>query len=496
MKFSFDEIFQRYPELLAFLSHEVEATHDYQITQPAQWTQNLYQAAKIALENRSSRVGEPLASILNTVDFNTRSIELERSMLSLQALYALVNGNYDFFKNTPVLFGRAITEEQFNSLCAYIKTYASGDKVRLLEHEIVLGDLGKIKPLREALSYRFNIIPQDPDQFMTALLEQSDQDLRSVLPGLSKLDEETLHELKKINLGFHYGHFVHTESTERELAKLKEVLQKRGMEYLYLGFLVQCCDVAGAAAQDNGKILLNNTIASTYLEDILPLLGRLKDEEALRVYERYLARRLTAVHLMKTTDIVSKITVSTVLAGAFWTQHQQLRPLSILNADQRLLSRLLCMFRIYDPKKALDLEQAILSLKSDRLFATALQEITEYEADTALQTPTYMPAFLGALLNSNKLREIGLAKNQGAQHLALRVGIVLIADYLKTHQNEVKNGKLNALTPFSFNELAGRVKADFDNVYAEYEHVEAAASAVGESVVGEIQSSTLAQFST
>ena len=165
MKFDqeyFNKILGNHPELLAFLCPGVESTSDYNTTEQAGWTTALYQDVKFHLnpeDNASAEDDEPpVFKLIDKANPNLRSIELERTMLCIMCLDAVYSGNHTFFEKSPVPFGKSITKEQFNKLYLnLIQQFPKETSRKIIFCALVLGDIGKIKPLREMLCKEFSI---------------------------------------------------------------------------------------------------------------------------------------------------------------------------------------------------------------------------------------------------------------------------------------------------------------------------------------------------
>jgi hypothetical protein len=167
----FKKLFIDHPELLTFLAEGVEATQDYDVVTMLPWMVEIYEAAGIALaEVMLILSGEPIEPLLSRANPKRRSIELERTVLCIMAMEAVAVGDYAFFVETPILFGEPISAEQFDRLRGLMCTFFPEKSDKLLRFELLLGDIGKVRPLREALSAEFGIEEQDPDQFMERLL--------------------------------------------------------------------------------------------------------------------------------------------------------------------------------------------------------------------------------------------------------------------------------------------------------------------------------------
>lgn len=443
----FKELFTDFPELLCFLHKKVDATQDYNLEQMAPWMESMYKAAKEVLPQAFNTIpsSSPLYPLLKDLNFDKRSIELERTCLCLMTMEAVNAKNYNFFSKTPVLDGNPITQDQFNQLANRVQNYFPNSSVKLLRLELLLGDFGKIRPLRQALCKQFGITAQDPDHFMASLFNQSFQQLKVIFPCLTSMSEQEFSELRKINTGLHYGHFAHAESTARELEKLRQVLMERGMDYLYKNILVQAFDVAGAAAQAKGKILLNESIYNTYFKDMLPVLEKLPKMGSQNAYATYLIKRLEVCE-----QLADKINPSQ------------------LSSQDYLLGRLLCMFRIYQKPAADALKMALQNLTNETAFSESIAILKQYESNYQFSTPTYMPAFLNALKAHPDLSTLA-KNNEDKQQVALRVGIRIIANCLQAHQTLVNKNQLTTINPINLNQLAGLVKTDFTAVVKLYD---------------------------
>jgi hypothetical protein len=251
------------------------------------------------------------------------------------------------------------------------------------------------------------------------------------------LAEAEFLKLRKINTGFHFGHFAHAESTESALEKLRNTLHSHGFEYLFRHILVQIFDVAGAAAQA-GKVLLNSDILRLYLDDILPMLQTLESEAPEVIYDRYLKRRLAKCEVTFTAD-------------------------APLNPAQKLLARMLCMFRILSTDKAASLLMAFDHLKKNDAFHRHVRWLDEYQASRETKTPTYMPALINTLKDSPRIMELA-ERGEEPTSVALRVGIQLIAGALWIHQQLLAGEFISGANPVNFNALTGLIKSDFDAV--------------------------------
>ncbi|WP_230382406.1 hypothetical protein [Piscirickettsia salmonis] len=429
----FKDQFEKYPELLAFLSSNVDVTADYYLGPKAIWMDELYAAAAEYLPAAQAlELALPIQALLEYATADKRSLELERTMLSLMSAYSIASRNYLFFALSPVVSGEKVSQDQLKHLS---ELYNYAEYKPVVDLELVIGDLGKIRPLRQYIREEEGIEAEDPDQFITALLQKGQAVCAKYLPSIANLSPEVFSELAKINTGFQFGHFAHAESTERELAKLKQVIDEHGEGYLSLNMLVQCLDVTGAAAHNGGKLLLNQAMTESYLDFLLPILMLLKDQTPERVYEIYLKERMEQCQL-------------------------SVDPLASLTTDERVLGRLLCMLRMTEPAPAQELNQSFIKLKNTPEFIDNLETLTLYEADPCLQTPAYMSPLLVALTESAEVAE--LARNQGKipQEMALSIGLRIIACCLKEHYARVQAGEVSQEIPISFNDLTRFIKED------------------------------------
>lgn len=476
MKFNqeyFNEILSQHPELLAFLCPDVEATSDYNTSDLAPWMHELYDQVTYQLKPEESASIDteddtPLVKLIESANADARSIELERTMLCIMCMDAVYSGDRTFFEKSPVPFGKPLSKDQFNQLyLSLIQHFPKDTGRKILFCELVLGDIGKIKPLRELLCQEFSIHEQDPDRFIEALLAQDHARLSEILPTIASLTKKEFEELRKTYTGFHYGHFCHTESTERELGRLQNILKQRGMRYLTKNMLVQLFDVAGARAHDQGKIQLNNVIFGTYFDDMLPALKQLEYHTPEEVYRDYLVKRLDIAQV--TLEDSTKQSLSTT---------------------ERLLGRLLCMFRIYKPGDAATLQASLARLEEDDQFKRDLATLDSYQANPKFHTPTYMPALLNALKDNKNLATLAHGEDEDAQTTALRVGMRLIAMSLAEHQKRHSENQ----NPVNFNQLTSVVKGDLNDIKSLLKQHNIAIDSAGNAMVG--QSKTAANSSS
>jgi hypothetical protein len=453
--FDFNTLFQKHPELLQFLSGTVQATNDYDQKDQATWAAEMYQAANLAAKQKAS----------------ARSIELERTVLCLLSLDAVTQGNYSFFKNAPYFKGSfCMTEQQFYTLHELVDNYYPKTKNKILQTELVLGDLGKIQSLKESLGKEFKIAAKDPDQFLQALLKQEYSALTQRLPSIQALKEKDFKKIHRVSL--HWGHVCHAECPPKVLIQFKKDLleleqKEKGSApiALHQALLVQLFDVAGAAAQAQGKMLLDQSLFVTYIENILRPLFKLATEEKYtgeEAYRDYLAQRLERVEMKYSND-------------------------------NDFLGRLICMFRIFSAEEAKALAISLETLKQNAQFTADLATLSAYEKNDAFSTPTYMPAFLVKLKSSPRITELK-QENEDAQATALRVGMHIIANTLKAYQTCYEQNQKIAINPPNFNGLTGLVEKSFDSIRALYQGGNVDFDANGIAKLGQIVTTSACLF--
>lgn len=418
---NFSETIKKYPVLLAFTTKGVQATNDYDISQMTDWMKALYDEAEKVRESFLSQESTDFLTpfISETVLPEKRTIELERTMFSLMTLEAIVSGDYSFFaETTKPLFGEPLSKEQFGKIVEIFKTNNIDKK--MVELSLVLGDIGKIKPLRDALCEQFNIDKQDPDEFLGELLNQDFEQLQKTLALFANISKEEFECLKKSHIDLHFGHLVHAECNNTRLYWLGENFLKESEENwkaFYTAFIVQLCDVAGAAAQAGGKTILNQVVALTYLDGVLPSIELIKTgKSGADAYKNYLKFRLNHAGMNFSS---SKLGVKNV-----W------------------LARFMCMMRVYDNKSAEKLDSAIENLLEEDGFKKDLETFKTYESDGA--TPTYIPALLGQLLKAKDYED--------ALRLTMRVVASACAEQMKGSWDN----------PANFNGLTGLARDDLD----------------------------------
>lgn len=436
----FERLLQKYPELLAFLAenkNQIEATQEGSLSEaPAQWMKDMYAAAEAVLPKaqadfKKNFKNSPLNALIQQADPDERSLELERTALSLMTIQAVAEDQYPFFeKDIKPSFAKPLTKDQFKALNKLLKQNFPNNPPpqrthKLPELKIVLNALRKIRPLREGLG----LGAVGPDGFLPALLKQSRSELAEKLPSLRIFKDEDFAQLQHMEAGFNYADFVQGALTERELTKLKEFIEKQGENALYQDALSQMFVLAGSAGHKD-RMTLNCVLAPTYLDYALPALSKLAKQTPQEVYANYLIQKLQTVDVYKDG----------------------------FSSKDRLLARLICLFRIDKAEKAQTLQANLEGLPQTDSLWKANKKFEKYSQLPELSAPTYMPLLL-----------IELKNKQGDYLSAVRTGLELMNRSFERYAGLIKDQILPAQTGVNFNELAGLVKSDFEATWQLYE---------------------------
>ena len=320
LKHYYRKMFASHPVLLTFF-RETDETSAGKHSQPAAWANVLYTEAEAAIQNLEKSI---LADVLNNITVS-RSIELERTVFNLMALDAIIREDAAFFCESKTVSGENISLAQFEAIVTFFKTYVKD--VTVLKTAIVLGDVGKVVSVRDFLTQKFNLKSQDPDYFKAEFLALPYQTLQAIFPSIHALTESQYHALQNSEIDFHWGHFLHAESTHQALREPKEAML-HNEESVYMSFMVQILDVMGAHAHNEGKLLFDKAIYEAYCLDVLTNVQKLKSHTTEAVYLSYLNVRLKRVGFDTT--------------------------LEACEGKDYFFARLICMFRIYEKSTAED----------------------------------------------------------------------------------------------------------------------------------------------
>lgn len=435
----FRKILHAHPELFWFLDQSVEETQDYAISPPFSWTQWFYQALSenikfFPLVESTGFFRQLSEKIKLSSALGKRSIELERTILSLMILDALLRGDYEFC--TESVLGPIITKKQFHHLISFLNKYFPSDNQReVLRTKIVLADLGKIRSVREYLSKQFSIVSQDHDQFMDQLLKQDYSELIYVLPSIHALDENSFSLLAAMSIEFNFAQFGQGESRAKALSGLKTKIKTEGFDNIGRAMFVSLLDVVGAAAQ-NHKLLLNSWVFSTYFEDMWRVFQKLENYPEETVHDAYLIQRL--------------------IRCEYWLPEQS--PI-ILSIEERWFARLICMLRIYDRAAAQSLEEVFTELLKEVNF---YQDMQRWASDDNNGVSRSIPPLLKGLVN-----HFTLTVDQTKIHRlgsALKMAFALIALSLRSHAYLVQHNQLSSQHPVNFNGLTRLLASDFEGI--------------------------------
>ena len=294
--------------------------------------------------------------------------EVNRTLVSILCLKQLVNNDYEGFTSSqnPAI---KLKPETFDKLHQLFKhgLVDKADKFNLITSTII-NDLGKDKSLAEDVS-KFTGLPADAINHDQVIYEAA---MQGLIPCIDRLDDKHKEELF---LGLKLGSTLNgaqLAQAENVPGNLEGLLEMRGHRHAFdLKFLELILDVAGAAGHLDARCakMMIEPVAQAYLTTYEVALDIIEDRSSLREgYDKVLTRR------------------AELLADKGFTL------LSVENAQERALLRMLLMSRTADKEQAEIFSQALdaLSLAIRNRLVNGLN-VDGYKDGKAI-LPYYMPA--------------------------------------------------------------------------------------------------------
>jgi hypothetical protein len=122
--------------------------------------------------------------------------------------------------------------------------------------------------------------------------------------------------------------------------------------------------------------------------------------------------------------------------------------------DDRVLTRIAAMLRLFTPEEGSALKNAILQLTpEDR--ERIVSQLDVRLGEELGRTPTYMPALLVNLYNN---KDLGATPNERLSQAVIR-GLPFIAKVLEQQQQKLRQNQANPEIPLNFNKAAGIAKS-------------------------------------
>jgi hypothetical protein len=402
-------IVAQYPEILWLANSEVRKTEEGQ-----------------------SAVDKPYSEQL----FGQKFMEFDRSLMSLYCLKLILDGSEKAYQDfTAAQAGNlklskesflALHEQGQSLLRSNYQGMTSAEMRQAFETALVLGDMGKSEKAR-AIFNKYGAQAPDHDDFHGQAM-QILKDHPSLSRSFSRLSYRSKQLLVKIANLAHYGHVTHLEGGPAMLTKLKQSnIASSDPTALSFDLFVHTCDVAGALGHVNNKssIVYTETThrAMQAMSNACRVLSDRTKTEA-DAYDAYLAVR------------------------ASWLG------LNPSDRDDRVLTRIAAMLRLFTPEEGASLKSAMLQLdQQDRERIVAQLDVRLGEEIG--RTPTYMPAVLVNLYNNPSL---GTTPSERLPQAVIR-GLPFIAKVLQQRKEQLLQHQADPEIPLNFNKIAGIVKS-------------------------------------
>lgn len=410
-------IFQNYPELSWFADEQVASTSEGKINENSltnNWT--------VLLQNKE---------LINT---NARKyIELERTLHSLVCFHLILDGSikaYNYWiqkQKNPIL-----TKESFDKLHNLTNQYAatSNDK-QAIEASLVYSDLGKTNTMKNK-AHTQNILQHDHDDLIAALCKSPENVQENIINSFAKIDKPVKEHFLDLHLfvPLQWGNIIQLEGGAKMFDQFLSILLTNPEKNLKLllnqNFLINVSDVAGAMAHiiPEGSATFNQNTFYGF-------------QAVLNSIEEFLEDKNPQHIILKLIKI----------------KQQQLGYDNQLNQEKLfILARIGTFLRFYTKEEGELLLNNAISLWNQEDWKL-LEEIFSLNSgiNSWQRNPTYMPAVLLNLFNSNQ----EVPRNYQA---ALN-GVIILAKISQEYQTL---GNSNNEHPLSFNNLAAQARDNPD----------------------------------
>lgn len=369
--------------------------------------------------------------------YGQKFIEFDRSLMSLYCLKLILDGSDKAYQEFTAAQPENVklTRESFEHLHqqgtsllnSKYQNLTPAQMQQAMETALVLGDMGKSERAREIFKASGANAPDHDDFYGEALeiLKKRPYLSRS----FSRLPFAAKQLLGKVANLAHFGHVTHLEGGPSMFSKLKNSqVAVTDPTALSFDLFVHTCDVAGALGH------VNHTSSIVYTQ------------------QTHLAMQAMA----SSCHILSDPTkTETDAYNAYLSTRASWIGLNPSDRDDRVLTRIAAMLRLFTPEEGAALKNAISQLSSqDR------QRIVS-QFDVALgeeigRTPTYMPAVLVNLSNNKDLGATSLDRLSQA----VIYGLPFIAQVLEQHQQQILDQQADPEIPLNFNQVAGIAKTE------------------------------------
>jgi hypothetical protein len=398
----------QYPEIVWLANTQVRKTEENQASADKSYSEQLY---------------------------GQKFIEFDRSLMTLHCLKLILEGSDKAYQEFTAAQPENVrlTRESFqllhdqgaSLLNSKYQDLTSVQMQQVMETALVLGDMGKSERARGLFKAHGANAPDHDDFYGEAMdILKNHHRLSRSFMRLPFAAKQLL--CKTANLA-HFGHVTHLEGGPSMFTKLKNsTIAEKDSTALSFDFFVHTCDVAGALGHvDNTSSICYTETTHQALQATLDACRVLSDPTKTETdaYNAYLSVRASWIGLNSS------------------------------DRDDRVLTRIAAMLRLFTPEEGAALKNAILQLSSqDR------QRIIS-QFDVALgeeigRTPTYMPAVLVNLSNN---KDLGATSTERLSQ-AVIYGLPFIARVLEQHQQQILQYQANPEVPLNFNPVAGIAK--------------------------------------
>ncbi|HUD01990.1 MAG TPA: hypothetical protein VMR37_06660, partial [Rhabdochlamydiaceae bacterium] len=307
--------------------------------------------------------------------FGQKFIEFDRSIMSLYCLKLILDGSDKAYQEFTAAQPEKIrlSKESFQALhqqgMSLLNSNYQGmppaEMQRAFETALVLGDMGKSEKAREVFkNYKANAPDHDDFHGQAMVVLKDHPRLCRSFMRLSFRSKQLL--IKVANLA-HYGHVTHLEGGPSMFTKLKASgIATTDPTALSFDLFVHTCDVAGALGH------VNNTSSIVYTETT---------HKAMQAMAN--ACRVLSDPAKTEADAYDAY----INVRASWLG------LNPSDRDDRVLTRIAAMLRLFTPEEGSALKTAILQLSPQDRERIASQLDVRF-GEEAGRTPTYMPAVL------------------------------------------------------------------------------------------------------
>jgi hypothetical protein len=403
-----NKIVRQYPEIVWLGSFPVRNTEENQASTNASYSMQLY---------------------------GQKFIEFDRSLMSLYCLKLILDGSDTAYREFTAAQpeNTRLSRESFQQLHeqgtsllnANYQDLSSIQMQQAMETALVLGDMGKSEKAREIFKIRGANAPDHDDFYgeVLAIIKTQPRLSRSFirLPFAAK---QLL--CKAANLA-PYGHVIHLEGGPSMFTKLKNSnIALADPTALSFALFIQTCNAAGALGD------VNNTSSIAYTQQTH------QETQAMASA----CRTLSDPNKTETDAYDAYLSVRASWLG-----------LNPSDRDDRVLTRIAAMLRLFTPEEGAALKNGISQLSSQDRERIVLQFDAALGEEIGC-TPTYMP---DVLVNLYSNQDLGATSMERLSQ-AVIYGLPFIARVLEQHQQQILQHQADPKTPLNFNQAAAVAK--------------------------------------